>query len=365
MNVLYLARELSVGGITKCIYNLCDGMKNETITIASCGGALQNNFTSSGITHYKIPNVEKKNVFLLIYTIFILRKIIRDKNISLIHSHHRMTTLLARVAILGKSTKIIHTQHLNIQDKFFLTRIALRRISVICVSKDAKNILISKCKLEGKYIEVVYNTIDRTTDIGEVDELIEEMKEKGHFIVAHISRLVSYKGVFEFVEIANEVLNVLPEARFFLIGDGPEYSRLKSKIEQLQINDKVFLLGPKKNILKQLEGVDLVLLCSEIEGLPLVPLEAFYKKIPVVATNIEGTREEITNGKNGFLIEQKDIQAFSQKIIYLYHHPEIYSKMKVNAFETFAKDFTFEKYLTNHIVLYNMILQGRELSDGT
>ncbi|MFD2305641.1 glycosyltransferase family 4 protein [Enterococcus termitis] len=281
----------------------------------------------------------------------------KREQITLIHSHHRMTTFLGRIAILGMSTKIVHTQHLNIQNKFFSTGITLRKMPVICVSSAAKRILATKSKLAEKDIQTIYNTIDDQTSFGTVDMQLEQLKEDGNFVVTQVSRLVDYKGVYEFIEIANKVAKSHSTIKFCLIGNGPEKQNLRERIKELGLEKTVFVLGAKKNVLKQLEAIDLMLLCSSKEGLPLAPIEAFYKGIPVIGSNIDGTKEEIEHEINGFLIPQKDTSEFAQKIIFLVQNPKVFQQMKKEALKSFEAKFTKENYLQAHFSFYEKVLE--------
>lgn len=359
MKVMYLTRDISVGGVTKCIYNLCKNKAEDVVPIiCASGDDLRADFLALGIDCHTIPDVERRNPFVLLSTLGKIRKLLKREQIMLIHSHHRMTTLLAKLAVVGTPVKVIHTQHLNIQDKYYFTGLALANLPTICVSEAAKQILVEKSQLAPQNIHTIYNTIDPQTSNGDIDTRLAQAKEAGFFTVVQVSRLVDYKGVFEFLEIAEKVASHQPQIKFFLIGDGPERENLQQKIKQSNLEDTVFLLGNKPNVLKQLEAVDLMLLCSMIEGLPLAPIEAFYLGIPVIGSNIDGTSEEVEDGRNGYLIPQKETTTFAEKIVYLAENPEIYQGMKREAKKTFEEKFTEADYLSKHHDFYQQVLTG-------
>ncbi|NSM83098.1 glycosyltransferase family 4 protein [Enterococcus faecalis] len=358
MKIMYITRDISVGGVTKCIYNLC---KNQTFSghaiICASGEALKEDFLGLNVDFFAISDVERRNPIILLKVLMIIKSLIKREQITLIHSHHRMTTLLAKLAAVGTEAKVVHTQHLNIQDKFYFTRIALSKIPTICVSQAAKKILVDKSGLDCENICTIYNAIDEETDYGEIDPQLVASKTNSFFTVAQISRLVEYKGVFEFLEIAKKVSKHTDRIKFFLIGDGPEKKKLLCKIKEQGLVGTVFLLGNKSNVLKQLEAVDLMMLCSKIEGLPLAPIEAFYSGIPVIGSDIDGTREEVKNGKNGYLIPQNQLDEFAEKILYLSKNPKVYQQMKLSAKRTFKDKFTTDKYILNHQKFYQQVIK--------
>lgn len=357
MRILYLNNAMSVGGVTKCILKLCKE-KNANIEtlVASHGGALLDEFNNRGIKHYEINDVEDKSPINIIRNINILCNIVRNEKIDIIHSHHRMTTLLSKIVSKIVKVKVIHTQHLCIEDKFKLTNIALRNISTVTVSEAAKKILIEKCNLNKKNITTIYNTIETENDNKEVDQKLLGLKGKGHFIIAQVSRAIDYKGVHDFINVAKESVKENDNLRFVFIGDGPEFKNMEKSIIEENLQKYVYLLGSKNNVIEHLKYIDILLLCSYIEGLPLAPLEAFSQAIPVIATNIDGTNEEIIDCKNGFLINPKDINGFKLNILKLYNDRKLLQSFKENAYKTYVNNFNVENYISKHENLYKKII---------
>lgn len=361
MNILYLNNSVHLGGDTKYILKLCKEFKNiYKVFIASSGGVLLNEFNKMEIKHYYIGDVEDKSPYNILFNVKKLIQIVKKENIDLIHSNHRMTTLIAKMVSKITGVKVIHTQHLCIDNKFKLTRMSLNNIPIITVSESAKRILIEKCKLKEKSISTIYNTIETQCENKIVDSKLINLKNNGYFIVAQISRIVDYKGVYDFVEIAKQTTKENKKIKFVLIGDGPELDNIKGIVEKEKLENEVFLLGVKDNIIEHLKYIDVVILCSYIEGLPLVPLEAFSQGVPVIATNIDGTNEEIKDGYNGFLVNIKDIDGFKDNIIKLYKSKELMDKLKNIAYNTYLNYFSVDLYKKKHKELYYKISKQAE-----
>ena len=355
MNILYLNNVMSVGGVTKCILKLTKELRGDNkIVIASSGGELLGEFEKLNVKYYTLYNMENKLPHNIIFNIKKILDIVKKENINIIHSHHRMTALLAKIVSIITGVKVIHTQHLCIEDKFKLTNIALKNIKIIAVSESAKLILVKKSKLDETKITTIYNTVDVEGGLGNIDYRLLDLKKKGYFVVAQVSRVINYKGVYDFVKIAKKTIKSNKNIRFVLIGDGPERSNLEAYIGKEGLNNYVYLLGSKNNVIDHLKYIDLLLLCSYIEGLPLAPIEAFSQGIPVVGTNIDGTNEEIKNGYNGFLVDVKDIDGFSSNIIRIYEDKVLLNRLKRNANKTYLNMFNKENYIENHKKLYKI-----------
>ncbi|MCC3862735.1 glycosyltransferase [Terrisporobacter petrolearius] len=354
MNILYINNSMHLGGDNKCILKLCKELKDENkIVVASKGGILTQDFEDMGISHYFIKDVVNKRPHIIIFNIMKLIKIVKDENIDVIHSHHRMATLTAKIVSRFVKVRVIHTQHLCIEDKFKLTKLALNNIQTITVSNAAKRILETKSNLEDKNITTIYNTIEVKNENKVVDERLKQLKESGYYIVCQVSRVIDYKGVYDFVDIAEVTVKENDNIRFVFIGDGPEKEKLQKYIKEKKLEKYVYMLGSKNNVIEHLKYIDLVLLCSYIEGLPLAPLEAFSQGIPVIATNIDGTNEEIKDDYNGFLVNIKDIDAFKTNILKVFNDKSLQKKLKENATKTYYDNFNEVIYKSRHQDIYN------------
>lgn len=355
MNILYLNNIMEVGGVEKCILQLTKGFyKNNKIIICTAGGELEKEIKKiESVQHIRIINPDAKDPISIFKNIQKIYKIIKNNQIDIVHSHHRMTSLYCQIIKRIIDFKLIHTQHLCIEDKIRLTNIALRNIPIITVSNAAKEILVSKAKLNNSNITTIYNTIDSNRLNESVDSRLIHLKESGNFIIAQVSRAVEYKGIYDFIKIGKKISRMKLKIKLVFIGDGPDLSKMNEVIKKENLEDTIFLLGKKSNIIDHLNYIDLLLLCSYIEGLPLAPLEAFSQSIPVVATNIKGTNEEILDGYNGYLVQPKNIDKFVEKIIELYNNEKLLNQFKTNSYKTFEELFTVEHYIQSHQEIYD------------
>ncbi|MFL0163639.1 glycosyltransferase family 4 protein [Candidatus Clostridium helianthi] len=354
MNILYLNNEMTIGGVAKCILKLSkEFIRSNTIFIASKdGGALLPEFEKIGIRNISLNDIENKTPYNIISNIIKIIYIVKKNNIDIIHSHHRMTTLLAKIVSKFIGVRVIHTQHLCIEDKFKLTNVSLKNVNTITVSEAAKRILIRKSKLDEKNIITVYNTIETECKNKVVDSELLELKKCGYFIVAQVSRMIDYKGVYDFIEVAKRTSLENEKIKFVLLGDGPELDNLKKLVKKEGLKEIVYLLGSKDNVIEHLKYIDVLLLCSYIEGLPLAPLEAFSQGVPVIATNIDGTNEEIIDGINGYLVNVKDIEMFKKFILELYGNKAKYIDMSEKCKKVFKDKFNNNLYFDLHLKIY-------------
>jgi len=146
-------------------------------------------------------------------------------------------------------------------------------------------------------------------------------------VVTISGRLVREKGYFEFFEAAALCLPRLPNARFLVLGDVLESDHdaakdtLMERVNQLAIRPAVVFTGMRDDMPEMLLASDVFVLPSYREGMPYSILEAMAMGLPVVATNIRGCREEVADGKTGYLVPTRDARALAERIAALLEDP--------------------------------------------
>ena len=151
-------------------------------------------------------------------------------------------------------------------------------------------------------------------------------------VIGMISRLVQEKGVVEFLDAAKRIAIDYPQTSFLLIG-----SRLTSD-HDLSVNgaindaekalgSRLTLTGEREDIPDLLASMDIFCLPSWREGMPRSIIEAMMMNLPVVATNIRGSREEVIDGETGFLVPVKNASQLYKKFEQLINNPKLRIEM--------------------------------------
>lgn len=137
-----------------------------------------------------------------------------------------------------------------------------------------------------------------------------------------VGSLIPRKDVRTAIEAFNRLNS--DSAELEIIGEGPEGSDLKRLVASLGLNDRIHFAGhvSPHEIPDHLSRMDVMVLCSRSEGRPNVVLEAMAAALPVLATDIDGVREIVLPGNNGFLFDPGDVQHLSTCMRYLLEHPE-------------------------------------------
>ena len=131
----------------------------------------------------------------------------------------------------------------------------------------------------------------------------------GQKLVLYAGRFSEEKGVLRFVEIAGRMRSE-KELVFAMIGDGPQRPHVEEKLKDLGLRDRVRLLGFVADSRPYLRRADAVVIPSDIDGMPLVSLEALALGTPVVASAVGALPEVIVHGTNGALADPKNLDSF-------------------------------------------------------
>ncbi len=224
--------------------------------------------------------------------------------------------------------------------------VAQGAFSIVVPSVYLKNI-VSLWGINPNKITVVYNGFHVTVSKTLRPTLRKKLNLSGAIIVT-AARLVPWKGVSELIDALVLVKKEIPDAKLIVIGDGPEGSALKTKVESLDLSSAVVFTGKldQKELFSYIKAADVFALNTGYEGLSHQILETMALGTPVITTGIGGNPEVITNGKTGILLRPNDVSAFSRALIDTLSSRAVAYSMALAAKKSVAK-FTDEAMLKN------------------
>jgi len=285
--------------------------------------------------------------------LFKLNHLIKEYKIQIIHVHDLKTTLLGvLLKLLNHRVKIMHTAHgwiinsksTRVKQKiqFFLLKFYPFHIAV---SKATKSILVEN-GISTHKIHTLYNAID--TEYWNRNDIKSTIREEFNIncespIIGTIGRISKEKDLNSFLQIAKNILAVIPESRFLIVGEGleNEIMSLKNKVTELGLNDSMIFTGHRTDLRNIYSGLDIFVMTSLTEGLPNTVLEAMAMQVPVVATKVGGVPELIKNGRSGILHKPRDVTNITKSVVKLLKDKEIEKKLSISARKRIEKRFSF------------------------
>lgn len=343
-NILFFTRTMKLGGTENVIIQLCEIFKPNVhnIVVCSCGGVNVEKLRKMGIRHYEIPDIEERSPSTIIKTIKTLNEIVKKEKISVIHTHHRMAAFYVYITRLYKWCVFINTSHNTFENKKIFTRLAYCKANLITCGEMVKRNLTDYYGVSKDKVTVIHNAVKPFEEQIIVDSKIQKLHNEGKFIVCNIGRLSEQKGMEYYLKAIPLVIKKHPDIFFLVVGTGEDEAELKDMVRELGIEKFVYFTGYRSDIQNLMSQVDLIVLSSLWEGLPLTPIEAFSVGKTIVATAVDGTVEIIKDGVNGFLVEPRNYKQIAQKIEYIFENISSREKMEDNSLQTYKEKFSYE-----------------------
>lgn len=183
-------------------------------------------------------------------------------------------------------------------------------------------------------------------------------------LVGAVGRIAPIKGIEYFIEAARQIVQVIPDARFVLIGDGPQRQMLERKVTDARIGDKVWFLGWRKDVVQILPDLDVVVLPSLHEGTPVSLIEAMAASRAVVATQVGGVPDVVEHDRTGLLIPPRDSRAIARAVILLLQDSERRHELGAAARRSVVGRFSLDRLEAEMEHFYRGLLSAR-LSGAT
>lgn len=347
MNVLFITRKFPPmkGGMEKVAYGLYKFL-SEIISVKLVKWDGSNKWLPLALPYFLIKS------FWILFT----------KKIDAIYLQDGLLSPLGLILKMFRKPVVITIYGLDIVYKnkfyqFLIPRCIKRLDKIICISQATKQECIKR-KIPEEKITVIppgisdefYINEDKETLKSELNKKLD-LKLEDKKVLLSVGRLVERKGFHWFVgNIIPKLLKQRNDFVYLIAGDGIFRGRIKNAIANNGLEDYVIMPGKVDDeVLKLLYSASDILVMPNIkvkgdmEGFGIVALEAASCGVPVVASNLEGIRDAVIEGENGFLVEQKNISEFSDKIIDLLSNKDLRETIGRRARKVTEERFSWEK----------------------
>ncbi len=326
--------------------------------VACPPGSLADALDGMGIETFRVPLRGEISPGWDLAVIKRLFSLLKGTGADVLHAHSFKAGLVGSVAAgLAGVPAIVLTAHNSLFQKqrpgwqeMFLA-LGWRAMSgfsgrIITVSGALGREMAGREKINQGKIVTVYNGVaaDRFNRGPDRDYLLKTTGiPRGKRVVGTIARMAPQKGVGDFIRAAARVAESSGEAVFLAVGDGPLRADLERAAVNLNLAGKFFFAGERGDIERIMPCLDVFVLASYTEGLPLTVLESLAAGCPVVATRVGGIPEIITSGVHGLLVEPGDIEGLAGAILSLLGDGEKSRAMGERGRELVMRKFTVEE----------------------
>lgn len=238
----------------------------------------------------------------------------------------------------------------------WLYRITQRWVDgLIAVSTDVKRALIEQFAIRDEKIAVICNSVDVRRYGHPVDRTAVRASLRlppEACMAAVVATFKRQKGHRYLIDAAAQVIDRFPNLHLLFIGDGELRHDLQARTRSAGLSDHVHFLGWRQDIPELLAASDYFVLPSLWEGLPMALIEAMASGLPVIATNVSGSRQVVVDGESGLLVEPGDVPALANAMIRTLAAPEAARAMGRTARQRVATEFSAQKQARDHLALF-------------
>jgi glycosyltransferase involved in cell wall biosynthesis len=387
LRVMHIVINLEIGGAQEVVHTLAKYMAKGGHKLVVCSfkdGPLRQKIERLGIPVEILPD---RRYSILVPHLFILEmlsirkelvRLLLKYQIEIVQTHllQSLDFLVATLYFLTDAPSIywtVHNYHFVLRREdlprfhwlLVPKRIAYRLMwqlvihwvtGVIAVSEEVKEAILGKIGFAvADKIIVINNGVDAERYQKPIDK--RQLRQflglgANHYLILVVAMFREQKGHYYLINAAAHILPRLPDLRILLVGDGKLRERLLTQTRSLGLEKQILFLGIREDIPDLLAGSDCFVLPSLWEGLPMSLVEAMASGLPIVATEVSGSKQVMLSGVTGLLVPPADSHELAQAIVEIVTQPTRAAKMGQAARQLIEKEYSASKQAGEYINLY-------------
>jgi glycosyltransferase involved in cell wall biosynthesis len=318
MRIVEFTNNLEIGGAERLAVDLAKALKSRghelSFVCLRHGGALESVVQAAGMSVLALGKKPGPRVSTLVT----LKNYLRQKRIDVVHTHnplvHHYGTLGGRWAGVPAIVNTIHGID-NLGEKAGFNELLYSTMSylssrIVAVCPMAYRAFSSRWFLPNGRLVAINNGIPLEPFLN-----VERRAAGDDVVFGIVGRLVPVKNHDLLLEAFRLVLEQRPGSTLRILGDGPLRGHLEGRVRELGIAESVRFFGYSAEVPGFLREVDVAVLCSHSEGLPLGILEAMAAALPIVGTDVGGMRDLIEGGCCGWISTPGNRQALAHALL--------------------------------------------------
>lgn len=362
IKVLQVIGGMYVGGAERVVYNivtLSDSSKFDMSVYCTHGvGELGEELIDKG---YSV-NLLGRGVGIF-KTLQGIKKFIHDTRPDVIHTHSVSAFLaIAPLVAFTKMPPWTHTFHFgnypHIKKSYLYGKRLLGRFAtkLVAVSESQRQAVIDHLHAKKSSIVTIFNGVKSNPYLGDMvmrNKIRTEFNyEEEDIILACIVVLTEQKGIPYLLESIDRIIDACPNVKLLIVGGGPLESELHAQAANLKHHKCVKFAGWRNDIPQLMTAIDIFVLPSLWEGLPMVLLEAMATALPVLVTDVADNLNVVGQGKAGYIVESANSDAIVDAAIKLVSDMDNTRAMGQIALERYQSLYTVDKMISAYENLY-------------
>lgn len=367
MRILVLPDSTAFGGIGRYCVQLVSGLQDLGVDASLAAFGHPETFTRTWLVQQaeeaglKCQLIPMRNRYDLSGLIQLL-SLLKDQAVDIVHSQSYKSNILSRLAIkLGRlNAKSVVTLHAVPRDyaqslPFRLDMWTSRWSTYAIAVDEGSRRDFREHGLAVPEVTVIHNGIPLTY-LNNSQEQPKNSLLPVEIVVGFVGRLTYQKNIQGLVELIRRILTAQSNVGFVVVGDGPDRVLLEPLLEE-SYGDRLLLTGQVKNVMPFYKSMDLLVMPSRYEGLSFVALEAMANGLPIIASAVGGMPEVITNGEDGILVDEGDIDAMVAATLALIADNQRRVQLGSNARKTVFNRFSQRTMCLKTLEIYRTVLE--------
>jgi len=291
-----------------------------------------------------------------------LTSYLREEEFDIVHTHVFTANLWGQLAALRNKipVRILHEHgYFSTSSKFrrgVIRWLTQRSTKLFVVSNHLKEEFVNKVRIPADKIEVVRNGVDWSS----FDQTVYlDVLKNGKTIVGVVGALEERKDPFNFIQAAEKILQERNDVEFWWVGDGPLFPQVQEYLAEKGLCRSIKLWGSQPLVRPFLDQMDVFVLPSKTEGVPLSLLEAMGAGLPPVVTRVGENESIISDGESGLLVPAENANALSDAIKRLLNFPQMRKRFGKQARHFVRNHFTLANSVNHLVELYTQLVEGQ------
>lgn len=366
--ILQLIDGLNIGGAEVLLVDLVRGIKGAGYEVSvgySTYGPLEEKLLALEVPCIHLQRLGRIDPLLFLR---ICQLVLREKP-DVVHTHLFKSDLHGRLAArLCGVPVVISTSHNNDvwarQFPFGYIYGVTAKLTdrVIAVSDEVREYQIQYTSILPEKIIVIKNGVDVQRFAGQETSgkaLRHELQIAADVpLIGIIGRLQPQKDHGNFLLAASQIRNKLPDARFLIVGDGPLREPLLAQVQALGLEASIVFCGIRRDIPAVLAALDVLVIASKWEGLPVILLEGMAAGLPIVSTAVGGVPSVVADGIEALLVPPEDSAALATACLNILQNPTLAQSIANAGFLRVKEQFSLDAMIAKTLKLYEELLEN-------
>ena len=341
--VLFVITKSNWGGAQRYVFDMATAAHSAGFTVAVAYGSrgeLGSKLETAGIRTIEIPSLGRDISIGADWKAYrALSRVIAAERPDILHLNSSKAGAMGALAgRLHGVPRIIFTAHgwaLN-EERPLWQKIPIAGIYIATLLLSHRTIAVSQAVAQdmrrmpfiSKKILVIHNGISAPEFLPQEQSRTTLLpNQTASFWIGMVGELHKIKRTADAILAFTSIAKEFPHAILVIAGEGEEHTHLQALIEKNHMQQRIFLLGHIPNAATHMKAFDIFLLPSRSEALAYVAVEAGYAGLPVIASNVGGIPEIITDGVSGVLVPRENPQALTDALRSLLNNPDLRKKL--------------------------------------